>query len=246
MRSLFHHSDTHVPGAGRSRCFTLIELLVVICIIAILMGIALPAFAQARESARRLKCMTNLKAFGLGLALYMNDSDDVLPLVRPLHGEGDPSDPSLLDVMAAYLDVPAPVRPEGSNYFVAYDPYRCPSDIVGKDSASEFQPVWATDGVSYEYFPGVLMFFAESLFISNPQKAVTQVLRMPRWAKMPVLIDQDDWHPGRARGPKKNAMYLQDYRADWATDFTQEGDDLWGDLVADLLRFGGRPSFPPP
>ena len=97
---------------------------------------------------------------------------------RPLHGEGDPSDPSLLDVMAAYLDVPAPVRnPPETGYFEAYDPYRCPSDIVGKDSATEFKPVWATDGVSYEYFPGVLMFLAESLFIPNPQQAVTQTLR---------------------------------------------------------------------
>jgi prepilin-type N-terminal cleavage/methylation domain-containing protein len=228
------------------RCFTLIELLVVIAIIAILMGIALPAFGQARESARRLKCLTNLKAFGTGLALYMNDSNDVLPLVRPLHGEGDPSDPSLLDVMATYLDVPAPTRPPGSEFFEAYDPYRCPSDIVGKDSATQFQPVWATDGVSYEYFPGLLMFLAESLFLPNPAQAVTQTLNQPRWAKMPILIDQDDWHPGRARGPKKNAMYLQEYRADWATDFAQEGDDLWGDLVADLLRFGGRLELPIP
>jgi len=238
------------PLSGRSRCFTLIELLVVIVIIAILLGLTLPALGQARESARRLKCLTNLKGFGTGLALYMNDADDILPLVRPLHGEGDPSDPSLLDVMAGYLDVPAPVRnPPETGYFEGYDPYRCPSDIVGKDSATEFQPVWATDGVSYEYFPGILMFFAESLFLPNPAEAVTWTLREPRWAKMPVLIDQDDWHPGRARGPKKNAMYLQEYRADWATDFTQEGDDLWGDLVADLLRFGGRrepPGFPPP
>ncbi len=61
------------------RGFTLIELLVVIAIIAILAAILFPVFAQARESARKTSCLSNLKQLGLGLMMYVQDYDEVYP-----------------------------------------------------------------------------------------------------------------------------------------------------------------------
>lgn len=70
-----------IHKSTRQSAFTLIELLVVIAIIAILAAILFPAFARARENARRASCQSNEKQIALGIQQYTQDYDERFPVI---------------------------------------------------------------------------------------------------------------------------------------------------------------------
>jgi len=96
--------------------FTLIELLIVIAIIAILAAILFPAFARARENARRTSCQSNLKQIGLGLIQYIGDYDEVM-IPGYSNNAGDNTDAKWPNLLYPYIKSEA-----------VYD---CPSIIGG-------------------------------------------------------------------------------------------------------------------
>lgn len=62
-----------------SRAFTLIELLVVLAVIGILATLMLPISSNAKASAKRTSCLSNLRQINFGLRMYADDADDKTP-----------------------------------------------------------------------------------------------------------------------------------------------------------------------
>ena len=178
------------------KAFTLIELLVVIAIIAILAAILFPVFAQAKASAKKTACLSNLKQIGVGLYLYLGDFDDTLPMANY------PSSPSNVPSAFSYLS-------GGSGGFVAqtwadiiqpyaknYDLFKCPTDDSGplKNGAVTVPGLPLSYALNFYFFRTTAGFFGSStggsltsvtepagrLFIVESASSISQELVSPR------------------------------------------------------------------
>jgi len=138
-------------NSRRRSGFTLIELLVVIAIIAILAAMLFPVFARARESARKIQCLSNVKNIAMAFQIYLSDYDKFPPHEHRQDVEAYFSSGETLDWCT-----PLPNgRIDGTNPFLRWpvvldeytknrDIWRCPSAKVESGPTAILPTDWLT------------------------------------------------------------------------------------------------------
>ncbi len=150
--------------ASRSRKltgFTLIELLVVIAIIAILAAILFHVFAQAREKARAISCLSNCKEIGTAVQMYAQDYDEAIIPWYTCEWNGSLDSPSCTGggtVTRSQRIWVAKIQPyikNGGSFPGQQQPQgimACPSWSLDRFEAAAAKPDCDNDSLS-EYFP---------------------------------------------------------------------------------------------
>lgn len=135
------------------RAFTLIELLVVVAIIGLLVAIMVPALSQARGSARRTVCASQLRQVGIGFRQYLNESRDRLPYASFMPSLGPfPLAGTRVIRIATVL----------KNFVTDPGGFQCPNDIAddGRAAPNAGKSYFESELSSYEYrvqFNGLTM-----------------------------------------------------------------------------------------
>jgi general secretion pathway protein G len=214
---VFCHEDC--MKSPRRSAFTLIELLVVVAIIALLIAILLPSLGKAREKAKVVKCLANLKGLGLASFIYQGENNGSFPSGG--HSKQWQHDwvywqatrtayPS--DAVATTVNTTPPTSPYAKyGALVPYlgntfNPkvYICPSDPLTRSAAGKYQ---------YSYTANVFLFFlpdevGSASFPPNYGNVRYTSIRSP--SRKVILVEEDavsiddsswypyNWSPGNA------------------------------------------------
>ncbi len=228
----------------KTRAFTLIDLLVVIAIIAVLMAILMPALNRARDQAKRLHCINNVKQLTFAWILYKDDNDDKMVGGLPQRGSIDAW------MLSPRGNNPDPIEQckEGLRqgklypYVKNVDVYRCPSDDrnsrEGMYTFGSFSISGPLNGEEKEWSNRHLILYSE---IKNPADTVVFVEEIdPRgWNMGSWVVSRDfgnNWIDPLAIWHSKNRGTLgwADGSANMHTWVNQSTIDLamraaWGD-----------------
>ncbi len=195
--------------------FTLIELLIVVAIVVILMGILFPVFARARDRARSVSCISNLKQLALAMEMYQQAYDDGYPNIRWRQPD-DPENPERLGTVA-WPELLEPLIKHGTvtaadgSVSHSQGVFLCPSDGGGSGPSYAINAWFEKDLKSTQVVKPT-----ETVIFGEKRGAIPSshfVWWLPPWPRWPAEIGT----PIKPREPAINAIQRGDgYRLESA------------------------------
>jgi prepilin-type N-terminal cleavage/methylation domain-containing protein/prepilin-type processing-associated H-X9-DG protein len=222
------------------RAFTLIELLVVISIIALLVGILLPALGAARRTAQGVVCLNNVRQLGVALGVHVSENDGKLPTFKPVSPATTPGQQSDaqwakdftksmgVDWEQEALAIVA--SRDGTSGPSGFDGWKCPTDP--EDQPSIYAPNYPNI-IAYETLRGVY----------SPIKRKPMTIDTVRDASSVMIFTEQNeaaestiWTPFGTLGAVGGGVWPFD------TDFDADGvNDSSGALMSSLKgKYGGE------
>ena len=170
--------------------FTIVELLVVLSIIIILAGLLLPSLNKARDKAKAISCLANLKQLGVGIQSYTIDYNDYFPIECTSQLSATTASRKMITVMLnAYI-------PENSAI------YRCPDEHEGLFEAEKTSYLWNWGQIEYSgnEKSGKSSYNAAPFGMSSP-------------SNFPLMLDASPYHSNSKNKKGLNVLYA-DSRVD--------------------------------
>jgi prepilin-type processing-associated H-X9-DG protein/prepilin-type N-terminal cleavage/methylation domain-containing protein len=224
---------SNVPTFSGYKGFTLVELLVVISIIALLMGILMPALSRVRIQAMTVVCQSNERQMGLALQTYFIDNENTLP---PSSCHADP-DQYWLKILTGYTKEKLL--------------FKCPADrsknFFNWDSPPDDTSTWETyrwssyatngffDNQTYEMYRNILKIkkLDKCIYICELQDEMDGVdhVHADYWRLTDDLTKQVAWDRHKN---KSNYLFVDGHAEtlQWEKTFDFEMVNLWNPKTA--------------